>query len=335
MTVQTIGDLAQSFFLLQRSNRLKTDQFRLTQELATGQVADVKSVLAGNFSYLSELESDMKTLDAYRIATTEATQFTGAMQQALDRVETSNRDLVHAMLVVGSNTVDAVVSTVATDAEANLAQIVTSLNTSLAGRSLFSGTATNVSPLSSTDDILNGLRAALVGQTSVDDILTTARNWFDDPAGFEATVYRGESTDLPPFRLSRDTSVSLPIKATDPALREVMMHSALAALVTDPTLGLDNAGQRALLLEAGEGLLVGNDGVIALRGNIGFAEARIEDTSARNAAELTSLQFARNAFLEADPYETATKLEDVQFQLQSLYSITVRMSELSLGNYLR
>jgi flagellar hook-associated protein 3 FlgL len=46
------------------------------------------------------------------------------------------------------------------------------------------------------------------------------------------------------------------------------------------------------------------------------------------------MAFAKTGLLEIDPFEAATKLEEVQFQLQSLYSVTVRMSQLSLVKFL-
>ena len=62
--------------------------------------------------------------------------------------------------------------------------------------------------------------------------------------------------------------------------------------------------------------------------------ARLDRIATRNAAEVTSLTMAKNTLLEADPFEAATKLEEAQFQLQSLYTVTVRSSELSLVNFL-
>ena len=109
---------------------------------------------------------------------------------------------------------------------------------------------------------------------------------------------------------------------------------AVTALANDPSLGLNTTEKAELYAMSGEQMLAAQDGIILLRANVGSAEARIESISARNAAEITSLRFAKSALLEVDPFETATQLEEVQFQLQSLYSVTVRMSQLSLLNFL-
>lgn len=335
MTMTSIGDLSQSFFLQRRGTALKVELNRLTEELATGQVSDVKARLAGNVSYLSGIEGDMKSLNAYQVTTTEAAQFTGAVQNALGRVQTATGDMANAILRVGSTTVHTVVEQISTDAETELANIMSAMNGQIAGRSLFAGAATNVAPLENADALLAALRTELAGITSADDAAAAAKAWFDDPTGFDATIYGGSEDDLPPFRVNADTTLANSVRADDQEIKDVLMHTALAALATDPALTLDEGEQRELLLHAGSGLLSDQDMLTSVRGNVGFIEQRIENASARNAAELTSLEFAKGMFLAADPYETATNLENVEFQLQSLYQITARMSQLSLGNFLR
>ena len=85
-----------------------------------------------------------------------------------------------------------------------------------------------------------------------------------------------------------------------------------------------SSGTRALALPAASG-----------SARLGRAEAQIEIASARNSAESTALQIARTGMLAADPYETATKLQETQTQLEMIYSITARMTRLSLVDYLK
>nr|WP_254449254.1 flagellin [Ruegeria sp. HKCCA5491] len=64
-------------------------------------------------------------------------------------------------------------------------------------------------------------------------------------------------------------------------------------------------------------------------------QARVEQASTRNSAARTSLEYSRNELIAADPYQTVAQLQTVQFQLESLYSVTVRNANLSLVNFLR
>ncbi|UOA28800.1 flagellin [Pseudosulfitobacter sp. DSM 107133] len=331
----TLGDLAQSFMLQRRGAALKNDIHRLTQELSTGRVADTKSVLAGNFSYLSDIERDVRVLEGYKVATTEAAQFTETVQNILDGIQTNSSDLSDTMLLISTSAVETVLPQVEADSRANLANLVSSLNVDFGGRSLFAGAATDTAPLVSEEAILTGLISAVAGQTTASDIFAAAQAWFDNPAGFRAAVYQGSDNALSPFVLSDQDRLNIDIRADNPVLRNLMMNTAIGVIASDPSLALDVAVQRAVIAQAGQNLLGSQDQMTKMRAEVGFSQSRIEDVRARNAVEATSLEFARSALLAADPYETATKLEEVQFRLQGLYSVTVRLSELSLLNFIR
>lgn len=139
---------------------------------------------------------------------------------------------------------------------------------------------------------------------------------------------------MSPFQLSESEALTVDIKATNPELKDTLKNLAIAAIAADKTLTVNNTERSALLLAAGEGMLRNQDGLTSLRAQIGFAEARIDSMATRNASESVSLEYAKGTLLAADPYETATRLGEVQFQLQSLYAVTVKTSQLSLVNFL-
>lgn len=334
MNSVSIGDLAHSYLLQRRGSGLRAEMSKLNQELASGQVADIKSILAGNFSYLSDIETSMSHLNAYKTSSAEATQFTSAMQSALDVVQTKSTDLGTNILSVVAGGIDAVSRQVTVEAREQLGAIVNTLNTDLAGRSIFSGTASNQAPLASSTDILNSVRSVMAGQIGPTDKLAAVDAWFADPAGFDAVIYQGSSDAMAPFRLSEHEDLSLDVRANDEAIKDVIRNIAVAALADDAALGIDFTERAALLNDAGVGLMTNAADVTALRANIGFIEERIDDIATRNSIESTSLEYAKGALLSVDPYETATRLEEVQFQLQSLYTVTVRSSELTLVNFL-
>ncbi|MEP3783249.1 flagellin [Ascidiaceihabitans sp.] len=334
MNSVSIGDLAHSYLLQRRGSSLRAEMSKLNQELTSGQVADIKSILAGNFSYLSDIETSMSHLNAYKTSSAEATQFTSAMQSALDVVQTQSTDLGTNILSVVAGGIDAVSRQVTVEAREQLGAIVNTLNTDLAGRSIFSGTASNQAPLASSTDILNSVRSVMAGQIGPTDKLAAVDAWFADPAGFDAVIYQGSSDAMAPFRLSEHEDLSLDVRANDKAIKDVIRNVAVAALANDAALGIDFTERAALLNDAGVGLMTNAADVTALRANIGFIEERIDDIATRNSIESTSLEYAKGALLSVDPYETATRLEEVQFQLQSLYTVTVRSSELTLVNFL-
>lgn len=333
MSLPSLGDLSQSYSMRQRNVSLRQEISKLTDELASGQVSDVRDILNGNYSYLTDITKRMDLLEGYQVATAEAGIFTDALQRTLGLIDDTGRDMSASLLTAGTSAIGVSGSDTVAEAENALDTMIGALNTKSAGRYLFSGTAVDQPPLLDSATLRTALRTAVAGATTPDDVLTAARNWFVDPAGFEAILYQGGAA-LAPFGLSPVDQVTLDLRATDPKLREVLMLTAVSTLADDPTFNFDVATQSELFGKAGQALLIAGDEVIALRAEVGFVEARIEKITARNAAEVTSMEFAKQALLAVDPYEAATKLEEAQFQLQSLYSVTVRMSQLSLVNFL-
>jgi flagellar hook-associated protein 3 FlgL len=331
----SLGDLAQSFMLQRRGAELKAEMSRLNAELTSGKVSDVKAILAGNVSYLADIENDLATLGGFKVASAEATQFADATQLSLEHIQNTASALNTALLTASNSAIGPVLDQFSTDAENDLGSILRTLNTSNGGRSLFAGTATDQAATADADTVLSALRAATAGAQTPDELIAATDAWFNDPAGFAATAYLGSADSLSPFRVSGSEAVSMTVTAGDAAFRDLIRNVAIAAIAADDSYGFDGAEQRAVLSDAANGLFRNDADLTAMRANIGSAQARIDEITTRNASEETALNFAKGALLQADPYETATKLEEVQFQLQSLYSVTARMSDLSLVNFIR
>lgn len=331
MNSLSLGDLANSLMLQQRGSALKTEMSRLTQELTSGQTSDVKGVLAGNYSYLAGIETGLSTLKAHKVATTEASQFTNSMQLVLGTVQDQAMGFATDLITVASGGLDSVAVQTGNEALEVLKSTIGAFNTSIAGRSLFAGAATDKLPLGDAEDVIAELRTVLAGVTGASSKLLEIDNWFSDPAGFEATIYHGSNSGVAPFDLSASEALTVDIKATDEGIRDTLENLAIAS---DDIVDVDAAEREVLLRTAGERLLTNQDDLTAIRAKVGYAEARIESIATRNASESVSLEYAKGSLLEADPYETAIRLEEVQFQLQSLYTVTAKTSKLSLVNFL-
>lgn len=335
MNIQSLGDLAQTFKLRQQNVQLKQQMARLTEELASGQVADVTRQLSGNFGHLTDIEHDLLVLESYRGAANEAGVATAAMQAALETVETLAGDLGATAVISGTTTGGLTLDAIANQGRGTLDSIVSALNTEIAGRSLFSGTDVEETPLESADTLLAEIRTAITGATTAADVLTALDTFFDTPGGgFETLIYQGGTTFLTPYQLGEGESVRLELRADDNAIRNVLKNTAMAALADDPSLTLNTAERITLAQQSGERLLTSQDELIGIRSNLGFAQSRIDQSSTRIASEVSSLEMARNGLLSVDKFQTATELENVQIQLETLYTLTARASRLSLVNFL-
>lgn len=335
MKLQSIGDLAQTFKLRQQNVQLKQQMARLTEELASGRAADLTRQLSGNFGHLSDIEHDLVVLQSYRYAANDAATATTVMQAALETVQSRTADLGETAVIANTTTGGVTLDTIAFEGRGVLETIVSAMNTEIGGRSLFSGTDIEATPLASAETLLAEVRIAAAGATTASDVITVLDNFFDTPGGgFETLIYQGGTTFLSPFQLGEGESVRLDLRADDPAIRNALKNTVMAALVDDTAIALNDAERIQLAQQSGERLITSQDEVIGIRSKLGFAQQRIEQASTRIASEVSSLQFARNGLVSVDKFQTATELESVQIQLETLYTLTARASRFSLVNFL-
>lgn len=333
MTLTTLGDLSSHFMLRRQNVALRTEMQRLTQELSTGQTAEPIRHLSGDFGILADIEQRMTGNAAFRQATTEAKGTTTAMQNALGGLQDMTVGLASALMTTSESGLLESGRTAAGTAREVLDQAVSLLNTQVAGRSLFAGQEVAMPALAASETIMQDLKLAVAGLSSADDINAAVDAWFDGPgAGFDTIAYVGADVSVPPFRVAEGESVSLDLRADHMALRNSLKPIALAALAGDASLGLET--RNAIYRAAGDQLFAAQDGLTALRADLGVTQARMEETGVRLASEKLALEGARNDLMSVDPYETATRLQEAQFNLESLYTLTVRLSRLSLTEYM-
>ncbi|GAW34070.1 flagellar hook-associated protein FlgL [Roseovarius sp. A-2] len=333
--MQSIGDLAQSFSLRRQSVELNRQMDRLTQELSTGRAADLSAHLSGDLVQLADIERALDVQVAHRGAARSAATDAALMQAALEQIQDTSTSLASSAILVGSDSSSTAIPALATEARGALETIIASLNGTSAGRSLFAGNRVEQPPLSSADVLMDQLRTALSGAVTGAEIRQGLDTFFDAPDGaFATSVYQGGIGDLSAVALGSGESVRLSIRADDPVLRAQIKETALTALLDDDALALAPGLRSELARDAGTNLLASQTGLTQLRADLGFAEERVARAESRISSELSSLEIARNTLTSIDPSATAGELQQVQFQLEALYTLTARASRLSLANFL-
>ena len=167
-----------------------------------------------------------------------------------------------------------------------------------------------------------------------DDMVEAAIDaWFAAPGGYEGAVYLG-GQPLAGVPVSAGESVALDITANDPAMRITLKGLAMATLVDRGIFPGQTGLQKDLAQRAGEVLLAGETDRAYLAARLGGMQSQIDLAQTRNESEASALGMARVGMVEIDPYETATRLQDAETQLELIYTLTARISRLSLADYL-
>lgn len=335
MTTTSIGDLAQSFTLRRQSVHLKQQMTRLTSELATGAASDLSKHLSGNLDQLADIEHGLRIAENYRITADEALTDFSVMQSSLERTQTLSDELAQEAILAASASGSVSVAVLSTNARSTLSGVVSALNSENAGRALFAGADLDGTAIAPADDILASALAAVTGEVTATGIMTALDDFFMTPGGaFETNVFQGASPEQITYQLGAGNSVSPGARADDFALREALKNIVAATLTDDPALPLSKSERLQLARDAGAAILGNAGNLTLLRTELGAVEAQAEKAAVRVESELASLRIARNELVGIDRFETAGKLEEVQFQLEALYTITARSARLSLVNFL-
>jgi flagellar hook-associated protein 3 FlgL len=157
--------------------------------------------------------------------------------------------------------------------------------------------------------------------------------WLASPTGFDTEAYQGGPA-LAPVQIALGEAANMNITATDPAVKATLKGLILASLLDRGLMAGQPQARQDLANKAGLSLMQTNTDRAYLTGRLGAVEAQVEAASARNSAEVTSLKIVRNEITTIDPYEAASKLQDTQSQLEKIYTLTARMTRLSLMDYL-
>lgn len=336
MMFSSFGDQARTFMLSRQNSQLKTDLTRISLELSSGRVADSSKSVRGDYTGLSEIEEAATALAAYQTSNTETALFIENAQTALAFIQNLTGEAAPALLMASNTNNNELVAATTANSKQKLESVVSAINTQTTGRSLFSGTSTDTPALAPVDVFLADLAPLLSSETTAAGAMAIINDWFDSPGGgFETVAYTGSNTVLTPFEIGPGRSASFQITAADPGIRGAIKGLTIAALVSQGTMDSYHDERQLLLQQSGEILLSNENELSGLRAATGTAEAHIDEMRVQNETESHALNLAKNSILGADPYTAATELEAIQTQLETLYTVTARLSRLSLVDFLR
>ena len=331
-----LSDLAASQQSLLRNANVKTALFLTGQKLATNEKTVSEIASEGNVGRVFAMDHSLEMVDRY-------TQTINAGRVRLDTLQTvlgNVRDIaatVNLGVLSTVNSGDMNASMIeARGAIPALEAVVSMLNTNVAGQSLFSGAATDRAALVDASQIQNDIDTIVAAAPDATTALANIDFYFFNAAGgFPTTAYVGSTSSASDIRVGENETIAQNIKADDNALRETIRNLTVISAVANGAFPLSVIDQKALLLDASQKNLSTSDAVIKLREGTGYDQERLEAASVRNQSERSRLLIARVDIANVDPYETASMFQDLQAQVEKMYTVTARLAQLSLTNFLR
>ncbi len=334
MPLTTLGDLAQNYVQRTSISRLNRDLATLGQELSTGTRADVTRAMRGDTQSLAAVDRALAALDAHDLAARETSLIIDATEHSIGQSRQRLGGLLDQMASVIEEANPAQLAAITTTARQHFEAMLSDLNTEVAGIRLFAGTASDGQAVRPGSAILADLAASVSGLSTAADLTAAIDAYFAPGGGFEATDYLGATRSRAAQKIGPNDTVEFAPRADDPAFRDSLKLLARFAVLDMGALAGDDAARSEVLVSSRDDLFNADRALIELQARAGVAQGRVEQVQTRNAAERDGLTRARLDFVAADPFETATRLQETQVQLESLYAVTARLSKLNLTSYL-
>jgi flagellar hook-associated protein 3 FlgL len=321
-------------------------------EVSTGQHADPIGDLGALAGLGQSLQAQSTTLNNIQSSNAIVLNKMTAAQNALTSIQSDAQSFLKT-LVGAQNTGDVV--TLQQQAMSFLNSFTNTLNTTTNSAYVFAGTKTSVKPMldysasaqaATENAFLTAFGATNAMAITPDDMRTfltgTAitpglyADLFSDPAW--GTNW-SKASDNPTSALVNDPTsewtlkpVTTSVSANDDAFRNLASaYTSIADLGID---GLNSATQQTVLSYAVSQLSLAIAGVTNLQTTLGISEARINNanTQLQNRASFVDKWAAQ--LVGVDSYTATEKLTNISTQLEVAYSLTNRISKLSLVNYL-
>ncbi|NHF72906.1 flagellin [Paracoccus xiamenensis] len=337
MNFVSVGDLSRMFTLRNSNASLRSDIQRLSQEVTTGLQSDIPKHLNGDLVEFSKIEHELGRARAFRRTSAEAASVSSSMQAALGVLQDIADATGGNMLSDTALAVNDSLKLMASMAASHLDSAISTLNTNVGGRFVFSGSKVNVPAVVSADDLVAQAQTVIAGAATADEAIQRLGDWFaaaSGAGGFSDTAYQGSVGQDGEFGIDASTKIRFTYNANDASTRKILLGLTIGALVSKGAFDGDHTAQAAMMRAGGGALIEGNAGVALVRSDLGVTEQVIERSSVRLDAMLTNLQLERSNLIQADTYEAGSQLIQAEAQLEALFAMTARLSNLSLAKYL-
>jgi flagellar hook-associated protein 3 FlgL len=336
MILPGYADSARYLTLRQDSTRLRETLDRLGSELSTGRKADLSAALGTDMSSFSHIRRSLRLNESFLTGLGNAATMASARQNTLDRLAAELYGAGPELLTVVGTGQSSTLQLHLADAPERFASAVMTMNTSVNDQYLFSGDTPDRPALAGPDTILADLRLLVAAAPDAATAIADIDAWFQDAGGgYETVATLGSATGGADVFLGDGKRIDAGVTVHDVGVRTALSGLAIAALVAEGSLPADPDARFDMATAAAERMLRSESDLVDTRARLGVAEGRIETARVQAEATRATLQMEETRLTSADPFTTATEIETVSRQMESLFLLTSRLSNLSLSNYLR
>jgi flagellar hook-associated protein 3 FlgL len=348
MKAQSISTYGATSALRALVAKNKAEMLKAQQEATTGTVFDVGLSLGSKSGQTVSLRKEYDRLSVLTDMNKLVQQRMNATQTAAGTIIENTQNFLGDL--TGANNTAESAATIAKSAKSILNSVTGLLNTSYNGEYIFAGVNTDVKPVA---DYTEGSAA----QTAVRQAFQThfgfaidgpqvANITGDEMKAFLEGDFADEFNDanwaanwsdasdtVIKSRISPTETADTSISANADGFRKTIMSAVMVAEFA--TIGLNNSAFEALTHQAMQTTTTAITETTSEQTTLGLAQSRTEAATTRIAAQQKILNQSVLNLEEVDPYEAATRVNALKTQIETSYSLTVQLQNMSLLNYLR
>lgn len=347
MKIDTISSFAINNGLRTSTTNMQARLAELQLEISTGRYADIGLELGGQTRSVVSFENDVSYLQRQIDTNGRALTRAAMTQVGMSSLVNLSDELVSNVALVADDRSQR--GTVVASAENLLGELSTILNTQSDGSFIFGGQRTDQPPVE-----------AYIGGPAQTVFRNAFQTYFgftiDDPAG--ATITPAQITDFldnvaePLFtgagwttnvsQASSDEIVSriadgITLKTSVSANEEAFSDMMFGAIVAYELYSSEIAGDA--LFEGAEISMTkvasSVSKVTQLQGSMGMVQQRLEDVSTRHKDQIDLFNSFVADVTAVDTYAASSELSSLLTQIQISYTITSRVQQLTLTDYIR
>jgi flagellar hook-associated protein 3 FlgL len=317
-------------------------------EVTTGKLADPGVTLGSRTGQAVSLSRDVDRLNGLVDSNNLIGTRLSATQDALGQINDLSQTFLSALMA--DNGSGAALTVTQSAAQTALTSVTSVLNTSVNGEYLFAGINTDVQPINDFN------AAGSPAKQALDDAFQTYFGFTqDDPAAANITAADmnqfidglvaaqstdpawsdnwSSATDQPIVsRISLNETAETSVSANSTGVKKFMIA---AAMVSHFMQGNLSGGAKDALVGKASGLI--SDSLTdsaAQQAQLGLTENKVSGATDRIKSQVDLFQRNLQDLEGVDPYEASTRITSLLNQLEASYSLTARIQQLSLVNFL-
>jgi flagellar hook-associated protein 3 FlgL len=313
-------------------------------EVSTNELADPVGQLGSKFGLVQSLKTRSASLDVAQAANSIVQSSLSATQDTLTSLSSDAQNFVKALLFA-KNTGD--LGGLKNQAQSYLTDLIAKLNTNTGGVYVFGGENSSIKPVADYANTAEGAindafssqfgfppTSSQVNTISETDMQTYLSGTFSDQfnaANWSLNWSQASGTPTSAM-ISQSLTVTTSATANDPAFRQ--LASAYVSIMSMNVDDLGDTSKQAVLDYALNQAGGAQSGIDGLRTSLGVTEGQIKDANTQLQSQQSLVDKRYNQLKGLDPYEAVAKLTNLMTQLETAYSLTSRITKLSLVNYL-